>query len=115
MVSRSSGSSGPSFTSSGTLFEVERRFGEGHSDDPVWRTTEGVALLASAGELAESRPSARGGAAAERRHTPGRDRDRVAGPPVRRPLYRRVLTRFTIPVAVQADMAAARTKHRRGD
>jgi len=25
------------------------------------------------------------------------------------PLYRRVLTRFTIPVAVQADMAAART------
>ena len=42
----------PRFTQSSTLFEVERRFGERSGGEPI-ENDGGVALLASAGELAE--------------------------------------------------------------
>jgi ATP-dependent helicase/nuclease subunit B len=99
----------PRFTQSSTLFEVERRFGEQDGGDPI-QNDGGVALLASAGELAEVEAV---GAKVARLLDEGvpageiaivlRD-SRSAGP-----LYRRVLTRFDIPVAVQADLAATRT------
>jgi ATP-dependent helicase/nuclease subunit B len=99
----------PRFTSSGTLFEVERRFGEGTAEDPV-ENDGGVALLASAGELAEVEAV---GAEVARLLSddtpPGEIAIVLRDPRSGGSLYRRVLTRFDIPVAVQADMAAART------
>jgi ATP-dependent helicase/DNAse subunit B len=98
----------PGFTSSATLFEVERRFGEG-AGDPV-ENDGGVALLASAGELAEVEAV---GAEVARLLSDGTPASEIAivlrDPRSGGPLYRRVLSRFRIPVAVQADMAAART------
>ena len=99
----------PRFTRSTTLFEIERRFGETEGGEPI-ENDGGVALLASAGELAEV--EAVGAEVARLLHDGVRAgeiaivlRDpRSAGP-----LYRRVLTRFDIPVAVQADLAATRT------
>jgi ATP-dependent helicase/nuclease subunit B len=99
----------PRFTRSTTLFEMERHFGEPEGGEPI-ENDGGVALLASAGELAEV--EAVGAQVARLLHDGVRAgeiaivlRDpRSAGP-----LYRRVLTRFDIPVAVQADLAATRT------
>jgi ATP-dependent helicase/nuclease subunit B len=97
----------PRFTSSGTLFEVERRFGE--AGDLV-ENDGGVALLASAGELAEVEAV---GAEVARLLSDGTPPGEIAivlrDPRSGGPLYRRVLARFRIPVAVQADMSAART------
>jgi ATP-dependent helicase/DNAse subunit B len=99
----------PRFTSSGTLFDVERRFGEAGAGDPV-ENDGGVALLASAGELAEVEAV---GAEVARLLSDGTPPGEIAivlrDPRSSGPLYRRVLTRFRIPVAVQADMAASRT------
>ena len=99
----------PRFTSSGTLFEVGRRFGEPSSDDPI-ENDGGVALLASAGELAEVEAV---GAEVARLLSDGTPPGEIAivlrDPRSGGRLYRRVLTRFRIPVAVQSDMAAART------
>ncbi len=99
----------PRFTSSGTLFEVGRRFGEPAAGVPV-ENDGGVALLASAGELAEVEAV---GAEVARLLSddtpPGEIAIVLRDPRSGGPLYRRVLTRFQIPVAVQADMAAART------
>ena len=97
----------PRFTSSGTLFEVERRFGE--AGDRV-ENDGGVALLASAGELAEVEAV---GAEVARLLSDGTPPGEIGivlrDPRSGGPLYRRVLARFRIPVAVQADMSAART------
>ena len=99
----------PRFTQSTTLFEVERRFG-GRTDGETIENDGGVALLASAGELAEV--EAVGGAVA-RLLSDGMPAGEIAivlrDPRSAGPLYRRVLTRFGIPVAVQADLPAART------
>jgi ATP-dependent helicase/DNAse subunit B len=99
----------PRFTQSSTLFEVERRFGDG-ADGPPIENDGGVALLASAGELAEV--EAVGGEVA-RLLDEGVPAGEIAivlrDPRSAGPLYRRVLTRFGIPVAVQADLAATRT------
>jgi ATP-dependent helicase/DNAse subunit B len=99
----------PHFTRSSTLFEVERRFGErGHGESI--ENDGGVALLASAGELAEV--EAVGGAVARLLSDgvpPGEIAIVLRDPRSAGPLYRRVLTRFDVPVAVQADLAAART------
>ena len=97
------------FTSSATLFELERRFGAPAGGDPI-ENDGGVRLLASAGELAEVEAVGAEVARLLSEGTPAREiavvlRDpRSAGP-----LYQRVLSRFGIPVAVQADLAATRT------
>ena len=95
------------FTSSVTLFEVERRFSE--AGDRV-ENDGGVALLASAGELAEVEAV---GTEVARLLSDGTPPGEIAivlrDPRSGGPLYRRVLARFRIPVAVQADMSAART------
>ena len=99
----------PRFTSSGTLFDIERRFGEAYPGEPV-ENDGGVALLASAGELAEV--EAVGAEVAKLLSDgmlPGEIAIVLRDPRSGGPLYRRVLSRFQIPVAVQADMAAART------
>lgn len=98
----------PEFTRSRTLFELERRFGEERAE-PV-DNDGGLALLASAGELAEAETI--GGEVARLL-----DRDVPAGeiaivvrdPGSTGPLLRRVLARFEIPVAVQADLPVTRT------
>jgi ATP-dependent helicase/nuclease subunit B len=99
----------PRFTQSSTLFEVERRFGEEAGEGPV-ENDGGVALLASAGELAEVEAV---GAEVARLLSDGVPAGEIAvvlrDPRSAGPLYRRVMTRFDIPVAVQADLAAART------
>jgi ATP-dependent helicase/DNAse subunit B len=99
----------PRFTQSSTLFQVERRFGERDGGEPV-ENDGGVALLASAGELAEV--EAVGGEVA-RLLDDGVRAGEIAivlrDPRSSGPLYRRVLSRFGIPVAVQADLAATRT------
>jgi ATP-dependent helicase/nuclease subunit B len=97
------------FTQSSTLFEVERRFGEQGDGEPI-DNDGGVALLASAGELAEVEAV---GAEVARLLDGGVPAGEIAivlrEPRSAGPLYRRVLTRFGIPVAVQADLAATRT------
>ena len=99
----------PRFTQSSTLFEVERRFGNQDGGDPI-QNDGGVALLASAGELAEVEAV---GAEVARLLDEGVHAGEIAivlrDPRSAGPLYRRVLTRFDIPVAVQADLAATRT------
>ena len=75
----------------------------------------GVALLASAGELAEAETV--GGEVARLLHDgvpPGEIAIVLRDPGSAGPLYRRVLTRFGIPIAVQADLAATRDRDRRG-
>jgi ATP-dependent helicase/DNAse subunit B len=99
----------PRFTRSNTLFEVERRFGERDGAEPI-RNDGGVALLASAGELAEVEAV---GAEVARLLHDGVSAGEIAivlrDPRAAGPLYRRVLSRFDIPVSVQADLAATRT------
>ena len=98
------------FTRSDTLFRVERRFGEPAIDaDPI-PNDGGLALLASAGELAEAEAV---GAQVARLLHDGVPAGEIAivlrDPGGSGPLFRRVLSRFEIPVAVQADLAATRT------
>jgi ATP-dependent helicase/nuclease subunit B len=99
----------PGFTRSATLFELERRFGEA---DPgaLIENDGGVTLLASAGELAEVEAV---GAEVARLLSDGVPAGDIAivlrDPRSAGPLYRRVFTRFGIPAAVQADLAATRT------
>jgi ATP-dependent helicase/DNAse subunit B len=99
----------PRFTRSSALFEVERRFGEQDGGEPI-ENDGGVALLASAGELAEVEAV---GAEVARLLHDGVPAGEIAivlrDPRSAGPLYRRVLSRFAIPVAVQADLAATRT------
>jgi ATP-dependent helicase/DNAse subunit B len=99
----------PRFTRSSTLFEVERRFGEQQDGKPI-ENDGGVALLASAGELAEVEAV---GAEVARLLDGGVPAGEIAivlrEPRSAGPLYRRVLMRFGIPVAVQADLAVTRT------
>ena len=99
----------PRFTRSSALFEVERRFGEQDGGEPI-ENDGGVALLASAGELAEAEAV---GAEVARLLHDGVPAGEIAivlrDPRSAGPLYRRVLSRFAIPVAVQADLAGTRT------
>jgi ATP-dependent helicase/DNAse subunit B len=99
----------PRFTQSSTLFEVERRFGEQDEEEPI-DNDGGVTLLASAGELAEVEAV---GSEVARLLDDGTPAGEIAivlrEPRAAGPLYRRVLTRFGIPVAVQADLAVTRT------
>jgi ATP-dependent helicase/DNAse subunit B len=99
----------PRFTSSSTLFVLERRFGEPEGGEPI-ENDGGVALLASAGELGEVEAV---GAEVARLLDDGVPAGEIAivlrDPSSAGPLYRRVLTRFEIPAAVQADLAATRT------
>src|SRR3954447_2769914 len=98
------------FTASGTLFELARRFGESSSESEPVENDGGLGLLASAGELAEAEAV---GAEIARLLDTGVPAGEIAvvlrEPSASGPLYRRVLSRFEIPVAVQADLAATRT------
>jgi ATP-dependent helicase/DNAse subunit B len=98
----------PEFTRSRTLFELERRFGE-EGAEPV-ENDGGLALLAAAGELAEAETI---GAEIARLLDKGVPASEIAvvvrDPGSAGPLLRRVLSRFEIPVAVQADLAVTRT------
>jgi ATP-dependent helicase/nuclease subunit B len=101
----------PRFTQSSTLFELERRFGEAAAEPaaPI-ENDGGLALLASAGELAEA--EAVGGEVARLLHDgvkPGEIAIVLRDPGSAGPLYGRVLGRYGIPVAVQADLPATRT------
>jgi ATP-dependent helicase/DNAse subunit B len=100
----------PEFTASGTLFELARRFGEPAVDSELVENDGGLALLASAGELAEVEAI---GAAVARLLDAGVSAGEIAivlrDPSSSGPLYRRVLTRFEIPVAVQADLPVTQT------
>ena len=101
----------PEYTRSASLFEVERRFGEPPEvrGDPI-PADGGIELLASAGELAEA--EAVGGAIAgllDEGTPAGEIAVVLRSPEALGPLYRRVFTRFGIPVAVQADLDVTRT------
>jgi ATP-dependent helicase/DNAse subunit B len=100
----------PRFTASGTLFELGRRFGEPVADAEPLENDGGLSLLASAGELAEVEAV---GADVARLLDTGIPASEIAivlrDPSSSGPLYRRVLSRFEIPVAVQADLAVTRT------
>jgi len=100
----------PKFTQSKTLFELERRFGEPIDEGEGIPNDGGLALLASAGELGEVETV---GAEVARLLDDGVPPGEIAivlrDPAAAGPLYRRVLSRFEIPVAVQADLAATRT------
>jgi ATP-dependent helicase/DNAse subunit B len=100
----------PQFTASGTLFELARRFGEPGGEAEPLENDGGLALLASAGELGEVEAV---GAEVARLLDEGVPAGEIAivlrDPSFSGPLYRRVLSRFEIPVAVQADLAATRT------
>jgi ATP-dependent helicase/DNAse subunit B len=98
------------FTRSTTLYELERRFGEPEVEGEPIENDGGLALLASAGELAEA--EAVGAWVARLLHDgvpPGEIAIVLRDPGSAGPLYRRVLSRFDIPVAVQADLPAPRT------
>ena len=100
----------PRFTRSSTLFELERRFGDLAAEQEPIDNDGGLALLASAGDLAEA--EAVGGEVARLLHDgvrPGEIAIVLRDPRSAGPLYGRVLSRFGIPVAVQADLAATRT------
>jgi ATP-dependent helicase/DNAse subunit B len=98
------------FTRSGTLVELARRFGESSLDSEPVENDGGLTLLASAGELAEAEAV---GARVARLLDDGVPAGEIAivlrDPSSSGPLYRRVLSRFGIPTAVQADLAATRT------
>jgi ATP-dependent helicase/DNAse subunit B len=100
----------PKFTQSKTLFELERSFGEPVDGAPPIPNDGGLALLASAGELAEA--EAVGAKVARLLHDgapPGEIAIVLRDPSSAGPLYRRVLARFGVPFAVRADLAAPRT------
>ena len=98
----------PEFTRSRTLFELERRFGE-EGAEPV-ENDGGLALLAAAGELAEAETiGAEIARLLDREVPPSEIAVVVRDPGSAGPLLRRVLSRFEIPVAVQADLAVTRT------
>ena len=106
----------PDFTASSTLFEIERRFGA--PPPPAAERPEndgGLVLLASAGELAEA--ECVGGEIA-RLLAAGTPADQIAivlrQPEALGPLFRRVLERLEIPVAVQAELDVTRTLTGRG-
>jgi ATP-dependent helicase/DNAse subunit B len=101
----------PEYTRSHSRFEVERRFGEPPEvrGDPI-PADGGIELLASAGELSEA--EAVGGAIAgllDEGTPAGEIAVVLRSPEALGPLYRRVFTRFGIPVAVQADLDVTRT------
>ncbi|HET8593187.1 MAG TPA: PD-(D/E)XK nuclease family protein, partial [Solirubrobacterales bacterium] len=100
----------PRFTRSETLFQLERRFGEPAIESEPIPNDGGLALLASAGELAEAETV---GAEVARLLHEGVPAGEIAivlrDPGSAGALYRRVLSRFEIPVAVQGDLAATRT------
>ena len=101
----------PAFTRSATLFELERRFGEERPGGPEGLENDGgLALLASAGERAEA--ECVGGEIA-RLLADGVPPSEIAivlrQPEARGPLFRQVLERFRIPVAVQAELDLTRT------
>jgi ATP-dependent helicase/DNAse subunit B len=106
----------PRFTASATLFELERRFGD-PPPEPGERPDNdgGLVLLGSAGELAEA--ECVGGEIA-RLLSAGTPADEIAvvlrEPEALGPLFRRVLERFEIPVAVQAELDVTRTLTGRG-
>ena len=101
----------PKFTASRTLFELERRFGEPAADQGERVENDGgLALLASAGELAEAEAVGAEVARLLADDVPAGEIAIVLRDPASAgPLYRRVLARFDIPVAVQADLDVART------
>jgi ATP-dependent helicase/DNAse subunit B len=100
----------PRFTRSGTLFELERRFGDTAFVAGSIANDGGLTLLASAGELAEAEAV---GAKIARLLHDGVRAGEIAivlrDPGSSGPLYRRVLGRFGIPIAVQADLPAPAT------
>jgi ATP-dependent helicase/nuclease subunit B len=100
----------PRFTGSDTLFELERRFGEPAIGGDRIPNDGGLALLASAGELAEVEAV---GAEVARLLHEGVPAGEIAvvlrDPGSSGPLYRRVFSRFAIPTAAQADLAVTRT------
>jgi ATP-dependent helicase/DNAse subunit B len=100
----------PQFTRSRTLFALTERFGEPETDVEPVENDGGVALLASAGDLAEAETV---GAEIARLLDSGVPAGEIAivlrEPSASGPLYRRVLSRFEIPIAVQADLPATRT------
>lgn len=98
-------------TASATLFELDRRFGDPPDAHPGEIENDGgLALLASAGELAEAEAV---GAAIARLLDGGTPAGEIAvvlrSPDALGPLYRRVFARFGIPCAVQADLDLTRT------
>lgn len=101
-------SADPANTASRTLFELERRFGEPLAD-PI-ANDGGLELLASAGELAEVEAI---GAEVARLLHGGVEAGQIAivlrDPASGGPLFRRVLARFDIPLAVQADVTLPQT------
>ena len=98
----------PAYTRSRTLFELERRFA-GPRDEPV-ANDGGLRLLASAGELAEAETIGSEVARLLDGDVPAGEIAIVARDPAAAgPLLRRVLTRFEIPVAVEADLPVTRT------
>jgi ATP-dependent helicase/DNAse subunit B len=100
----------PRFTRSRTLFELERRFGEPLDEGGEIADDGGLALLASAGELAEVEAvGAEVARLLDQGVPPGEIAIVLRDPASAGPLYRRVLSRFEIPVAVQADLGATRT------
>ena len=100
----------PSYTRSSTLVELERRFGEPTVEGDLAANDGGLALLASAGELAEA--EAVGGEVARLLDDgvpPGEIAIVLRDPGSAGPLYGRVLGSYEVPVAVQADLSATRT------
>ncbi len=100
----------PAFTRSGTLFEIERRFGADLPDAQRLDNDGGLALLASAGERAEA--ECVGGEIAGLLADgvpPSEIAVVLRQPEARGPLFRRVLERFRIAVAVQTELDLART------
>jgi ATP-dependent helicase/DNAse subunit B len=98
-------------TESATLFELERRFGDPPDEHPGEIENDGgLALLASAGDLAEAEAV---GAEIARLLDSGTPAGEIAvvlrSPNALGPLYRRVFARFGIPSAVQADLDLTRT------
>ncbi len=100
----------PSNTASRTLYELERRFGEPPGSGEAIANDGGLALLASAGELAESESVGSEVARLLDGGVPAGEVAIVLRQPERQgPLYRLVLERFGIPAAVQADLDVTRT------
>jgi ATP-dependent helicase/DNAse subunit B len=98
-------------TESKALFQLERRFGDPPDEHPGEIENDGgLALLASAGELAEAEAV---GAEIARLLDGGTPAGEIAvvlrSPDALGPLYRRVFARFGIPCAVQADLDLTRT------
>jgi ATP-dependent helicase/DNAse subunit B len=98
-------------TESATLFELERRFGDPPDAHPGEIENDGgLALVASAGELAEAEAV---GAEIARLLDGGTPAGEIAvvlrSPDALGSLYRRVFARFGIPCAVQADLELTRT------